>query len=458
MSKFLLRSKFDRHILFEWILHTTMLSFIRHRCSWPLGLLCVAVLAGCGSPEAKFRRYETFAKKTGGSESPRTGLPENQWRGIDEALAGLFGTPDQPIIPAVENVSLVLDQRKLERAAGPVHSDELWVGMGLYREHCAHCHGVTGDGNGPTAPFLNPYPRDYRPGWFKFKSTPLGAKPTHADLKKILIDGIPGTAMPSFKLLPEEEVEALVQYVKYLAIRGETERRLIVLTNEELDEGERLVSFDVAHKSGATEAEKEAAQKEADERFAEQLEMIKETVSGVIGRWAEAESAAVEIPQRPAMTREELVASRQRGRDLFYGTIANCAKCHGDSALGDGTTNDYDNWTKDIIDPGKPDTTQEMINQYVALGFPEPRPIKPRNLRQGVFRGGSRPIDLYWRIKNGIEGSPMPAATPKPEDNPFAKGLTPNDVWDIVNYVYGLQFDPLSQQPQGFGNPLVKTN
>ena len=98
--------------------------------------------------------------------------------------------------------------------------------VGLYREHCAHCHGITGDGVGPTATFLNPYPRDYRKGQFKFKSTPVGQKPTHADLKKIVFDGVPGTAMPSFKLLPDLEVEALVDYVKYLAIRGEVEARV----------------------------------------------------------------------------------------------------------------------------------------------------------------------------------------------------------------------------------------
>ena len=30
--------------------------------------------------------------------------------------------------------------------------------------------------------------------------------------------------MPSFLLLPDNEIEALVEYVKYLAIRGESER------------------------------------------------------------------------------------------------------------------------------------------------------------------------------------------------------------------------------------------
>src|SRR5207248_2464538 len=33
----------------------------------------------------------------------------------------------------------------------------------------------------------------------------------------------------------------------------------------------------------------------------------------------------------------------------------------------------------------------------------------PRNLRLGVYRGGRRPLDLYYRIHDGINGTPMPA-------------------------------------------------
>ena len=51
-------------------------------------------------------------------------------------------------------------------------------GYALYRRNCLHCHGVSGAGDGPTAPFLYPTPRDYRKGIFKFTSTPSG-KPPH---------------------------------------------------------------------------------------------------------------------------------------------------------------------------------------------------------------------------------------------------------------------------------------
>src|SRR5438874_9949429 len=201
-------------------------------------LVLLAAVAGCGAPAAEFRRYETYAHKVAAS----SGFSAQQRQDIDETLQALFGTPDQPAFPAVEGIApgKIVSLSHLKLAAGPVGSDEHGNPRGLYREHCAHCHGISGDGTGPTAVFLNPYPRDYRKGQFKFKSTPVGQKPTHADLKKIVFDGIPGTAMPSFKLLPDLEVEALVEYVKYLSIRGEVERELLRATAD-LDVGGRLI-------------------------------------------------------------------------------------------------------------------------------------------------------------------------------------------------------------------------
>jgi mono/diheme cytochrome c family protein len=112
-------------------------------------------------------------------------------------------------------------------AAGPVWGNRPGEKRGLYRRQCAHCHGISGDGQGPTASILNPYPRDYRPGIFKFKSTYTAAEPTEEDLRTIVHNGVPGTAMPSFALLPPDEVNALVEYVKYLSIRGQMETALV---------------------------------------------------------------------------------------------------------------------------------------------------------------------------------------------------------------------------------------
>ena len=101
-------------------------------------------------------------------------------------------------------------------AAGPIGGDAQGNQRGLFRRHCAACHGTSGDGAGPSAAVLNPYPRDFRNGVFKFTSTAGGAKPLRDDLWRTLRQGLPGTAMPSFRKLPDREIEALVEYVKYL--------------------------------------------------------------------------------------------------------------------------------------------------------------------------------------------------------------------------------------------------
>jgi len=334
--------------------------------------LSLVVVVGCGPPTADFRRYETFAHKV--ATSVEVKFTAQQRQDIDETLQALFGTSDEPVFPAVDGIEpgKIASVSRLKLAAGPVGSDEQGNPRGLYREHCAHCHGITGDGAGPTAAFLNPYPRDYRKGQFKFKSTPVGQKPTHHDLKRIVLEGIPGTAMPSFKLLPDLEVEALVEYVKYLSIRGEVERRLLMATSE-LEE-KRLVTVVSA---SASAAEKAAQQ--------EQVALVKEIVADTAAKWDGAAAAVTAIPQRPALTKDERTASVKRGRELYYGTVANCVKCHGDSALGDGQSTDYDEWAKEFINDGK---NRALVSEYVSLGLLPPRTIKPGTCVRESFAEG----------------------------------------------------------------------
>src|ERR671935_235750 len=56
------------------------------------------------------------------------------------------------------------------RPAPERREETLAHGSRVYRVHCLQCHGVTGDGRGPTAAWVNPHPRDYRQGIFKFQS------------------------------------------------------------------------------------------------------------------------------------------------------------------------------------------------------------------------------------------------------------------------------------------------
>ncbi len=113
----------------------------------------------------------------------------------------LFGTPNEPRWPEElfegSDAEGLVDLEILRRAAGPVSSGKDGTHQGLFREHCVVCHALEGSGAGPASQFQDPYPRDFRHGVFKWKSTIRGAKPTKQDLLDLLTRGVPGTGMPS---------------------------------------------------------------------------------------------------------------------------------------------------------------------------------------------------------------------------------------------------------------------
>jgi len=94
----------------------------------------------------------------------------------------------------------------------------------VYERRCIGCHGVRGDGNGPAAAFLDPRPRNFTLGSFKFRSTPSGSLPTDGDLYRTLSRGVRWTAMPTWHELPEKDRLAAVAYIKTFSSRWTTER------------------------------------------------------------------------------------------------------------------------------------------------------------------------------------------------------------------------------------------
>jgi cytochrome c oxidase cbb3-type subunit 2 len=94
---------------------------------------------------------------------------------------------------------------------------ELDLGRKTYERYCIGCHGPKGDGKGPAAIFLSPKPRDFTAGTFKFASVPAGQNPRDEDLLRTITRGLRGTAMPSFRFVPEEERRAVIQYIKSFA-------------------------------------------------------------------------------------------------------------------------------------------------------------------------------------------------------------------------------------------------
>ena len=192
---------------------------------------------------------------------------------------------------------------------------------------------------------------------------------------------------------------------------------------------------------GETEIELMRAYFELDEEDGGKLPETREFLVGemlapVAEKWQSAADAVIDVPEMSSGI--DLAMSIAKGKELFYGDKANCVKCHGVTGLGDGQANDYDDWNKAIVQwsqevAGDQDAMWVSRATQVLTGDAlRPRTIPPRNLRQGLYRGGRRPLDLYYRIHAGINGAPMPAA---------AGTVAPEDIWHIVNYVRSLPYD-----------------
>ncbi len=76
-----------------------------------------------------------------------------------------------------------------------------------YKALCQRCHGEKGDGHGPIAWYLDPYPRDLTKAGF------MNSKPLDRFVHSIE-NGVPGTSMPAWgKALNGTQVNGVLQYV-----------------------------------------------------------------------------------------------------------------------------------------------------------------------------------------------------------------------------------------------------
>ena len=170
--------------------------------------------------------------------------------------------------------------------------------------------------------------------------------------------------MPSFRLLPKKDIEAVVDYVLVLAQRGELEYQLA----SEAEASEELIDED-----------------------------IPDYVQDVGNHWKEAAASLTQpLTPQPQLTPERVAL----GREAFL--TKGCSKCHGE----DGRGHTKDNIGKD------------------SWGYS----TRAADLTSGMLHGGQDPIDIYRRIMNGINGSPMPGFKSALESEP-------ETIWNLVGYV-----------------------
>jgi len=90
-------------------------------------------------------------------------------------------------------------------------------GKTVYQINCASCHGATGHGDGPAATALNPKPRNFTEGYWKYGGG-------LARVVRTITEGSPGTAMASFTMLPLEDRIAVAHHERSLSPKLEEDK------------------------------------------------------------------------------------------------------------------------------------------------------------------------------------------------------------------------------------------
>jgi mono/diheme cytochrome c family protein len=305
-------------------------------------------------------------------------FPAKHQQQIAASLAGYFGTHGSPRFrePAPEDKQPADAKEPL--LVDKVARGQLQHGRDVYLRQCTGCHGVTGDGQGPAAQYLNPPPRDYRLGRFKFTSTPRGAKPRREDLARIIRYGAKGTSMPSFRWMAADDLEAIIDYVTLLAARGELEYRLMKICEEQLGEEDDI-----------------------------DPQLVAEQAQRIAQSWTDADTRIVRpLTPEPPSTPESMDAGARAFVQL------NCFKCHGRDGRGNKQ-----------FDVGKDDWGRIA---YAA------------DLTTGMLHGGRRPIDIYRRIYSGINATPMPAFA-QPDTGKGETELQRSEtIWHLAHFITGI--------------------
>jgi len=317
-------------------------------------------------------------------------------KSTDHTIEYIIGILATSLIAIVILVYALREPQRIEAAQAAQLNWDLDEAMTLYAENCSVCHGLSGEGIGPTPALDNPALRDSDP----------------ASMEKVIARGLFNTSMPAWSLedggpLGDYQIQQLVLLIQYGDWQAVQDRVVnmglaprIPFTTEAdpetleaiktLPEGDTLArgmevyadSCVACHGADGVGSSLAPALNDPLLREKTKEELLRIIQNGVPGtlmagwnaalvsedqdallelivRWDEVPEGAIPAPDKPIAVTEESLAL---GSELY---TANCARCH--AAEGQGTPRAPALNVKSFLT----DTPDAAIEQIITLGVPD---------------------------------------------------------------------------------------
>ncbi len=134
--------------------------------------------------------------------------------------------------PYKEEIRNIVHPKLFKVSGAPLENEiRLERGALLFRENCTGCHGASGNGEGMGSAFLKPKAANLVKRYI-----------SPSEAYSILNRGVYGSAMPSFREMPEQDLWSIAQYVATLGkdTKESTLKVLKISNPQNLEEGKKI--------------------------------------------------------------------------------------------------------------------------------------------------------------------------------------------------------------------------
>ena len=118
-------------------------------------------------------------------------------------------------------IKVIITAAALSLSMNVMAGGDAAAGKVIFDTNCMTCHGMLGKGDGPLSAALEPKPRDFSTGVFKFDTDDDGTPGTDGDLKNVIAQGAMAFGgsplMAPWPAFADADIENVIAYIRTLS-------------------------------------------------------------------------------------------------------------------------------------------------------------------------------------------------------------------------------------------------